>query len=65
MLEQGLSPRGPPDAARQCGVYTGRILKGEKPAARHRLPAVYPFRLFVAAGGLMSWSVSELECRLD
>src|SRR5712691_740872 len=26
-------------------------------AARHRLPAVYPFRLFVAAGGLMSYSI--------
>ena len=25
-------------------------------AARHRLPAVYPFRFFVAAGGLMSYS---------
>jgi putative ABC transport system substrate-binding protein len=26
-------------------------------AARHRLPAVYPFRLFVVAGGLMSYSI--------
>ena len=25
-------------------------------AARHRLPAVYAFRFFVAAGGLMSYS---------
>jgi putative ABC transport system substrate-binding protein len=25
-------------------------------AARHRLPAVYPFRFFVAAGGLMSYA---------
>ena len=24
-------------------------------AARHRLPAVYPFRLFVTAGGLISY----------
>src|SRR5262249_32009071 len=24
-------------------------------AARHRLPAVYPFRFFAAEGGLMSW----------
>jgi putative tryptophan/tyrosine transport system substrate-binding protein len=26
-------------------------------AARHRLPVVYPFRAFVTAGGLMSYSV--------
>jgi len=26
-------------------------------AARHRLPAIYPFRFFVAAGGLMSYSI--------
>ena len=26
-------------------------------AARHRLPAVYPFRFFVAAGGLLSYSI--------
>ena len=26
-------------------------------AARHRLPAVYPYRLFAAAGGLMSYGV--------
>jgi putative tryptophan/tyrosine transport system substrate-binding protein len=30
-------------------------------AARHRLPAVYPFRFFVAAGGLMSYSVDWLD----
>lgn len=29
-------------------------------AARHRVPAIYPFNLFVAAGGLMSYS-AELE----
>jgi putative ABC transport system substrate-binding protein len=28
-------------------------------AARHRLPAVYPFRLFVAAGGLMSYGTDS------
>jgi putative ABC transport system substrate-binding protein len=26
-------------------------------AARHRLPAVYPFRFFVASGGLMSYTI--------
>src|SRR5262249_37362892 len=30
-------------------------------AMRHRLPAVYPFRLFVAAGGLMSYGVDFVE----
>jgi putative ABC transport system substrate-binding protein len=30
-------------------------------AARHRVPAVYPFRLFVAAGGLMSYGTDQIE----
>jgi putative tryptophan/tyrosine transport system substrate-binding protein len=30
-------------------------------AARYRLPAIYPFRPYVADGGLMSYSVDELE----
>jgi hypothetical protein len=29
-------------------------------AARHRLPAVYPWRFFVAAGGLMSYRVDSI-----
>jgi putative ABC transport system substrate-binding protein len=30
-------------------------------AAYHRLPAVYPFRYFVASGGLMSYGIEMLE----
>src|SRR5947199_3056833 len=30
-------------------------------AAQHRLPAVYPFRYFVASGGLMSYGTETLE----
>jgi putative ABC transport system substrate-binding protein len=30
-------------------------------AARHRLPAVYAFRFFVAAGGLMSYGIDLFE----
>ena len=31
------------------------------PAARHRLPAVYPIRAFVASGGLISYGTDEIE----
>jgi putative ABC transport system substrate-binding protein len=30
-------------------------------AARHHLPTVYPFRLFVAAGGLMSYGTNPID----
>jgi putative ABC transport system substrate-binding protein len=30
-------------------------------AARHRLPAVYPFKLFVMAGGLMAYETPQVE----
>jgi putative tryptophan/tyrosine transport system substrate-binding protein len=30
-------------------------------AARHRLPAIYPFRFFVAHGGLLSYGVDTLD----
>ena len=29
--------------------------------ARHRLPAVYPYRFFVSAGGLMSYGPDNIE----
>jgi putative ABC transport system substrate-binding protein len=30
-------------------------------AARHRLPAVYPYRVFVASGGLMSYGTDSTD----
>src|SRR5262249_60913355 len=30
-------------------------------AAKHRLPAVYPFRLFVKAGGLISYGTDQID----
>ena len=30
-------------------------------AARHRLPAVYPFRVFVAGGGLISYGTDQVD----
>ena len=30
-------------------------------AARHRLPAIYPFRYFAASGGLMSYGFDQVE----
>ena len=30
-------------------------------AARHRLPAVYPFRFYAADGGLMSYGIDQVE----
>jgi putative ABC transport system substrate-binding protein len=30
-------------------------------AARHRLPAIYPYRLFVTSGGLMSYGPSVVD----
>ena len=30
-------------------------------AARHRLPAIYPFRFFAASGGLMSYGIDNVD----
>ena len=30
-------------------------------AARHKLPAVYPFRYFASAGGLISYGSDQLD----
>jgi putative ABC transport system substrate-binding protein len=40
------------------GVYRDLIISL---AARHRLPAVHPFRVFVANGGLMSYGTDIIE----
>ena len=39
---------------------TKRQLIGEL-AAQHRIPAVYPFRSFVEAGGLMAYGIDLVE----
>jgi ABC-type uncharacterized transport system substrate-binding protein len=43
----------PPDAT----TITHRVVL----AAKHKLPAVYPFRLFVELGGLMSYGTDQIE----
>ncbi|HSC42795.1 MAG TPA: ABC transporter substrate binding protein, partial [Candidatus Binatia bacterium] len=30
-------------------------------ASRHRLPAVYPYRYFIAGGGLMSYGIETVD----
>jgi putative ABC transport system substrate-binding protein len=47
-------------------IVTGQMSQIERDqiialAARHRLPAVYPFRGFVTAGGLMSFGSDQAE----
>ena len=41
-----------------AGVHRDLIIKL---AAQHRLPAVYPFRFFVARGGLISYGPARID----
>ena len=42
-------------------LFTGRSEQLARLAARHSLPAIYQFREFAAAGGLMSYGPSLLD----
>jgi putative tryptophan/tyrosine transport system substrate-binding protein len=47
-------------------IVTGQLAQAQRDqiialAARHRLPAVYPFRGFVTAGGLISFGIDQAE----
>jgi putative ABC transport system substrate-binding protein len=64
-IEQGISDfvRGPNDglivtASVLTAVHRDSILMA---AARHRLAAVYPFRYFIAAGGLISYGPDPID----
>ena len=50
----GLIVTGGPGAARHRDLIIGV-------AARHRLPAIYPFRYYVAGGGLISYGPDSLD----
>jgi putative tryptophan/tyrosine transport system substrate-binding protein len=54
--------RGPNDGLIVPGLF-GHIQRDTiiALAARHRLPAVYPFRSFVTAGGLISYAPDQTE----
>ena len=45
-------------ASTLAGVHRDSIIML---AARHRLPAVYPFRYFVTVGGLISYGANPLD----
>jgi putative ABC transport system substrate-binding protein len=53
-LNGGLIVTGGPGAARHRDLIIGV-------AARHRLPAVFPFRYYVASGGLISYGPDSLD----
>ena len=46
----------PPDISNT--IHRGAIVEA---AARHRLPAIFPYRYYVAEGGLMSYGVDILD----
>jgi putative ABC transport system substrate-binding protein len=50
----GLAVFGSPSTARHRDLIVER-------AARHHLPAIYPYRYFVASGGLVSYGVDTLD----
>jgi putative ABC transport system substrate-binding protein len=63
-IERGVAGVAPPGGALlvtpSTSAFAHRDLIVEL-AARHRLPAIYPFRLFTAAGGLMSYGPNPTE----
>jgi putative ABC transport system substrate-binding protein len=44
--------------APSSGVHAGAMVAA---AARHRLPAIYPFRSFAARGGLLSYGADTVD----
>jgi putative tryptophan/tyrosine transport system substrate-binding protein len=70
MLEKIEAKLVPPERKCLCAINGGLIVTGgalaevhrkliTTLAARHRLPAVYPFRYFVSSGGLISYGPNQ------
>ena len=65
LIDQGINGfAGPPNsglivlASPTATVHLDRIIAA---AAKHRLPAIYPYRFYTAAGGLISYGVDHLD----